>query len=240
MAEQITPGPADYLVELRGFDPLTSGADALAHAGRRSASGSAENMAEVAPSRRLLPKPSSGEGGEGSLRCERINIAILDIKLSSRIAYARERAAVRRRIVRRGHATVEKSCLPLVLRPSAGTAQAEAAKMSLPTGRMLQSGMFGSNVHAARVDFRLRLPPLILGYEGLGYIRLASPLGADGDVLDAPQRAVERTGMESVDDPLADEEALQCHRPPVPIFPWAEHGLPSRNGLRSTAPRRRS
>jgi hypothetical protein len=73
---------------------------------------------------------------------------------------------------------------------------------------MLQSGLFGSNVHAARVDFRLRLPLLILGHEDLGCTRLASPLGADGDVSDAPQRAVARTGMESVDDPLADEETL--------------------------------
>jgi hypothetical protein len=151
---------------------------------------------------------SSGEVGDGSLRCERIDIAILDIKLSSRIAYARKRAAVRRRIVRRGHAAVEKSCLALVLRPSAVTAQAEAAKMSLPTGRMLQSAMFGSNVHAAHVDFRLRRPPLILGYEGLGCIRSASQLETDGDVSDAPQRATEATGMESVDDPFADEKAL--------------------------------
>jgi len=99
-----------------------------------------------------------------------------------------------------------KICAALVLRPSAGTAQAEAAKVSLLTGRMLQSGMFGSNVHAARGDFRLRAPPLLLDYEGLGCTRSGSPLGADGDVSDASHRAVERTGSESVDDPLAHEE----------------------------------
>jgi hypothetical protein len=66
---------------------------------------------------------------------------------------------------------VEKSCLALVLRASAGTAQAEVAKTTLPTGRMLQSGMFASDVYAAHVDFRLRLPTLILGYEGLGCTR---------------------------------------------------------------------
>jgi hypothetical protein len=59
-----------------------------------------------------------------------------------------ERAAVRRRIVRRGHAAVGTFCLALVLQPLAGTGQAEAAKISL-LGR-LQSEVFGSNVHAAR------------------------------------------------------------------------------------------
>ena len=103
---------------------------------------------------------------------------------------------------------MEKSCLAFVLRSSAGTAQIEAAKMSLPTGWMLQSGMFGSNVHAARVDFRLLRPPLILGYEGLGCLRSASQLETDGDVSDAPQRATEATGMESVDDAFADEKTL--------------------------------
>jgi hypothetical protein len=73
---------------------------------------------------------------------------------------------------------------------------------------MLQSGMFGSNVHAAHVDFRLLRPPLILGYEGLGCLRSASQLETDGDVSDAPQRAVGRTGMESVDDPFAHEKTL--------------------------------
>jgi hypothetical protein len=148
------------------------------------------------PPRRLPPEPSPGEVGEGSLRCERIDIAILHIKLSSRIAFARKGAAVRRRIVKRGHATVEKSCLALVLRTSAGTAQAEAAKESLPTGRMLQSAMFGSNVHAAQVDFRLLR------------IRSASQLETDGDVSQAPQRAAEKTGMKSVDDPFANEKTL--------------------------------
>ena len=125
---------------------------------------------------RFSPKPSSSEVGEGSLRCERIDIAILDIKLSSRIAYARKRAAVRRSIVRRGQVAVEKSCLALVLRPSVGTAQAEAAKIGLPTGWMLQSRTFGSNVHAAHWLLR---SPLILG-EGLGCIRSASQLETDG------------------------------------------------------------
>jgi hypothetical protein len=55
---------------------------------------------------------------------------------------------------------VEKSCLASVLQPSVETAQAEAAKVSLPTGRMLQSGLFGSDVHAARVGFTLPRPPL--------------------------------------------------------------------------------
>ncbi len=163
---------------------------------------------EGAPPRRLSPRPSSGEVGEGSLRCERIDIAILDIKLSSRIAYARKRAAVRRRIVRRGHAAVEKSCLAFVLRSSAGTAQIEAAKMSLPTGWMLQSGMFGSNVHAARVDFSFLKPPLILSDEGLGCVRSAPQLETDADVSDAPRRAAKGTGVESVDDPFADEKTL--------------------------------
>jgi hypothetical protein len=71
---------------------------------------------------------------------------------------------------------------------------------------MLQSGMFGSNVHAAHVDFRLLRPPLILGYEGLGCLRSASQLETDGDVSDAPERAAEGTGMESVDDPFANEK----------------------------------
>jgi hypothetical protein len=70
---------------------------------------------------------------------------------------------------------------------------------------MLQSGMFGSNVHAAHVNFRLLRPPLILGYEGLGCIRLASQLETVGGVSDAPQRAAEGTGMEPVDHPFADE-----------------------------------
>ena len=80
--------------------------------------------------------------------------------------------------------------------------------MRLPTGWMLQSGMFGSNVHAAHVDFRLLRPHIILGYEGLGCLRSASQLETDGDVSDAPQRAAEGTGMESVDDPFADEKTL--------------------------------
>jgi hypothetical protein len=37
---------------------------------------------------------------------------------------------------------------------------------------------------------------------------IASPLGADGDASDAPQRAAERIGMESVDDPFADEKTF--------------------------------
>ena len=150
----------------------------------------------------------AGEVGQGSLRCERIDIAILDIKLSSRIAHARKRAAVRRRIVGRGHAAVEKSCLALVLRPSAGTAPAEAAKISVPTGRMLHSGIFGSNVRAAHVDFRLLRPPLILRYKDLGSIRSAPHYETDGHVSDVPQRAAKGTGMEPVDDPFGDEKTL--------------------------------
>jgi hypothetical protein len=80
--------------------------------------------------------------------------------------------------------------------------------MRLPTGWMLQSGMFGSNVHAAHVDFRLLRLPLILGYERLGCIRSASQLETDGDVSQAPQRAAEKTGMKSVDGPFANEKTL--------------------------------
>jgi hypothetical protein len=73
---------------------------------------------------------------------------------------------------------------------------------------MLHSGIFGSNVHAAHVDFRLLRPPLILRYEDLGSIRSAPHLQTDGDVSDAAQRAAERTGTESVDDPFADEKTV--------------------------------
>jgi hypothetical protein len=88
-----------------------------------------------------------------------------------------KRAAVRRRIVRRGHAPVEKSCLALVLRAPVRTAQAEAASIGLPTGWMLQSRMFGSDVHAAHWLLR---SPLILSYEGLRCIGSASQLEPDG------------------------------------------------------------
>jgi hypothetical protein len=54
----------------------------------------------------------------------------------------------------------------------------------------------------------LQQPPLILGYEGVEYTRSASPLGTDWDVSGASQQAVERTGMESVNAPFADEETL--------------------------------
>ena len=99
---------------------------------------------------------------------------------------------------------MEKSCLALVLRPSAGTAPAEAAKISLATGRMLHSGIFGSNAHAAHVDFRLLRPPLILRYVDLGSIGSASHLETEGDVSNALQRAARGTGMEPVDDPFGE------------------------------------
>jgi hypothetical protein len=73
---------------------------------------------------------------------------------------------------------------------------------------MLHSGIFGSNVHAAHVDFRLLRPPLILRYEDLGSIRSAPHLETDGLVSDAPQRAAKGTGMEPVDDPFGDEKTL--------------------------------
>jgi hypothetical protein len=103
---------------------------------------------------------------------------------------------------------VEKSCLALVLRPSAGTAQVEAAKTGLPAGWTPQSGLFGSNVHFAHVDVMLPRPPLIFGYESLGSIRSASQLETDWDASDAPQRAAKRTGMEPVDDPFANKKTL--------------------------------
>jgi hypothetical protein len=73
---------------------------------------------------------------------------------------------------------------------------------------MLHSGIFGSNAHAAHVDFRLLRPPLILRYEDLGCIRSASHLETEGDVSDALQRAAKGTGMEPVDDPFGDEKTL--------------------------------
>jgi hypothetical protein len=146
--------------------------------------------------------------GGGSLRCERIDIAILDIKLSARIPYARKRAAVRRRRVRRGHAAVEESVLALVLRPSAATAQGETAKTDLPADSMPQSRLFGSNLHSAQVDVLLPRPTLIFGYESLESIQSASQLETEWDASDAPQRAAKRTGTEPVEDPLANKKTL--------------------------------
>jgi hypothetical protein len=143
-----------------------------------------------------------------SLHCERIDIAILNIKLSARIANARKRTAVRRRMVRRGYAAVEKSSLALVLRPSAATAQGEAAKTGLPAGWMPQSKLFGWNVHSAHVDVMLLRPSLILGFEGLGCFRSASRLETEWYVSDAPERGTKRTGIEPVDDPLAKKKTL--------------------------------
>jgi hypothetical protein len=155
---------------------------------------------------RLSPELSTSEVGEWSLRCERIDIAILDIKLSGRIAYARKRTAIRRRMVRRGYAALEKSSLALVLRPSAATA-GEAARTCLPAGWMPQS-KFGRNVHSAHLDVMLLRPSLILGFEGLGCFGSASRLETEWDVSDAPQRATKRTGIEPVDDPLAKKKTL--------------------------------
>ena len=148
----------------------------------------------------------SGEVGEGLSSCERIDIAILDIKLSSRIAYARKRAAVRRRIVRRGHAAVEKSFLALVLRPSAGTRKLSGENASAHVG--FRAGCLARTSTLRTSTSGVLRPPLILGYEGLGCLRSASQLETDGDVSDAPQRAVGKTVMESVDDPFAHEKTL--------------------------------
>jgi hypothetical protein len=157
---------------------------------------------------RLSPELSSSEVGEWSLRCERIDIAILDITLSALIAYARKITAARRRMVRRGYAAVEKSALALVLRPSAATTQGEAAKTGLPAGWMPQGKLFGWNVLSAHVDVMLLRQSLILGFEGLGCFRSASRPETEWDVSDAPQRATKRTGIEPVDDPLAKKKTL--------------------------------
>jgi hypothetical protein len=73
---------------------------------------------------------------------------------------------------------------------------------------MLRSGVFGSNVFAARGDFILWRAPLILGYESLGRTRPTSSLRTDGDVSGAWRRALERTGIGSGDASFADKETL--------------------------------
>jgi hypothetical protein len=75
-------------------------------------------------------------------------------------------------------------------------------------GMKVWSVMFGSNVHAAHVDFGLLRPSLIVGSEGLGFFRSASQLETDGNASDAPQRAAECPGLESMDETFADQQTL--------------------------------
>ena len=101
-------------------------------------------------------------------------------------------------------AAVWRECADLWLEPHKG----EAAG---PIARLLASGVFDSNVHAASGDFTLRQPPLILSYESLGFVSSlssVSTLVTDGEISGASRRAVDRTGMESVNAPFADEGPL--------------------------------
>lgn len=119
-----------------------------------------------------------------------------------------DRAAVRRRMVGRGHEAVEKSCLALVQRPSVAIAQDEAAKTVLLADWISQSRLFGSKVQSVHVDVILLRPPLIFGYETPRSIKLASQLETEWDESDGPKLAAKRTGAEPVEDEMANERAL--------------------------------
>jgi D-arabinose 1-dehydrogenase-like Zn-dependent alcohol dehydrogenase len=105
---------------------------------------------------------------------------------------------------------VERSSLAAVWRESAARwLEPHKVEAAGPIARSLASGVFYSNVHAARGDFRLRRRPLILSYESLGFVSSlssVSTLVTDGDISGASRRAVDRTGIKSVHAPLAREE----------------------------------
>ena len=109
---------------------------------------------------------------------------------------------------------MERSSLAAVWRESAGLwLEPHKVEAAGPIARLLlASGVFDANVHAARGDFRLRQPPLILSHESVGFVSSlssVSTLATDGDISGASRRAVDRTGIKSVHTPLpGDEETL--------------------------------
>jgi len=108
---------------------------------------------------------------------------------------------------------VERSSLGAVWRESADLwLEPHKVEAAGPIARLLASGVFDSNVRAARGDFRLRQPPLILSHESVGFVSSlssVSTLVTDGDISGASRRAVDRTGIKSVHAPLSgDEETL--------------------------------
>ena len=107
---------------------------------------------------------------------------------------------------------MERSSLAAVWRESANLwLEPHKVEAAAPIARLLASGVFDSNVHPPRADFRFRQPPLILTYESLGFVSSlssVSTLVTDADISGASRRPVDRTGIESVNAPLSGEEPL--------------------------------
>jgi hypothetical protein len=107
---------------------------------------------------------------------------------------------------------VERSSLAAVWRESANLRlEPHKVQAAGPIARSLASGVFDSNVHPSRGDFRFRQPRLILTYESLGFVSSlssVSTLVTDGDISGASRRPVGRTGIASVNAALFGEEPL--------------------------------
>jgi hypothetical protein len=107
---------------------------------------------------------------------------------------------------------VERSSLAAVWRESADLwLEPHKVEAVGPIARLLAGGVFDSNVRAASGDFTRQQPPLILICESLGFVSSLSSMSTlvtDGEVSGASRCAVDRTGIKSVNAPLADEESL--------------------------------